>query len=61
MVYKVIENGPDAFDYVFASFGKPGDGAQRSRYSKISAEILASKMQSENAYLGYGYHIEECE
>ena len=44
--YEVVENGPDATDYVVAAV--KGENA---------AQLLASAMQEKNDYLEYGYTI----
>lgn len=44
--YEVVENGPDATDYVVAVV--KGENA---------ATLLALSMQEKNGYLGYGYTI----
>ena len=44
--YEVVENGPDATDYVVAVV--KGENA---------ALLRASAMQGKNGYLGYGYTI----
>ena len=44
--YEVVENGPDATDYVVAIV--KGENA---------ASLRAAAMQEKNGYLGYGYTI----
>lgn len=61
MVYEVIENGPDATDYVVATF----QDAPRKTYDSFywaaedRAKAEADRLTEEHAYLGYGYTVRQ--
>lgn len=65
MVYEVIENGPDATDYVVATFQDAPRKTYDSFYwaaedrAKTEADRLADRLTEEHACLGYGYTVHQ--
>ncbi|WP_129544677.1 hypothetical protein [Serratia sp. 1D1416] len=63
LIYEVVENGPDATDYVVATF----QDAPRKTYDSFywaaedRAKAEAYRLTEEHAYLGYGYTIRQRE
>ena len=53
-VYRVIENGPDAFDYVLREFTYAKCGESQLQFAKAFAESCQEKY----GYLGYGYTVD---